>query len=70
MQLKLMRIKNNLTQTELAKLIGVNQTLISKLEKKKAKPSVDTVYKLADALNVEPQQILACFYNEPKEEII
>ena len=67
MQLKIMRVKNDLTQAELARLIGVNQTLISKLEKKKVKPSVDTVYKLADALNVTPQEILACFYEKPQE---
>ena len=44
------REENNITQTELAKEIGVNQTMISKIESGKYNPTFKQVYKISRKL--------------------
>ena len=46
-----LRIKENLTQRDLARRIGTNQTAISRLESGKYNPSVDFLIRIARALN-------------------
>lgn len=46
MRLKELRISKNLTQTELAKKIGCNQTAIGKYERKELEPNIETLIKL------------------------
>jgi len=67
MELNQLRKSKNLTQLELAKMIGTARTTIAMLETNKAKPSLDTAKKLAEALDVDVAVIFACFYGEPKE---
>lgn len=45
------RIKNNLTQKELAKKIGTKQSVISRLEIGRANPTFSFLKRLAKALN-------------------
>ena len=48
MRLKELRINKNLTQSELAKKIGCNQTAIGKYERKELEPNIETMIKLCE----------------------
>ena len=50
MELKIERKKKLLTQQQLAELVGVDRTLISKIESGAATPSVTTAKKIAAVL--------------------
>lgn len=53
MELKIKREKKLLTQQQLAELVGVDRTLISKIESGAAAPSVTTAKKIAAVLGFE-----------------
>ena len=53
MDLKIKREKKLLTQQQLAELVGVDRTLISKIESGAATPSVTTAKKIAAVLGFE-----------------
>ena len=44
--------KHNLSQTELAKIVGCSREIISKYEKDNVMPSIETAKKIADAFEV------------------
>jgi transcriptional regulator with XRE-family HTH domain len=49
----------NLSQEDLAKALGVEQNYVSRFENDKTKnPTIDTIERFADALEVHPSQIL------------
>jgi len=50
-QLKNLRMRQGITQTELAKLSGVSQSVIAKIESGKIDPSYTSVKKIFEALN-------------------
>src|SRR3989338_483102 len=50
-QIKIMRKKFSKTQTQLAKLAGVSQSLIAKIEAEQIDPTYSNVMKIFDALN-------------------
>ena len=50
MDLKIKRKKKRLTQQQLAELVGVDRTLISKIESGSVTPSVTTAKKIAAVL--------------------
>lgn len=51
MSIKKMRINRNLSQKQLAELIGVAQQHVSRWESGKHRPSVDVLIKIAAVLN-------------------
>ena len=53
MELKIKRKKKLLTQQQLAELVGVDRTLISKIECGAATPSVATAKKIAAVLGID-----------------
>jgi putative transcriptional regulator len=53
MELKIKREKKLLTQQQLAELVGVDRTLISKIESGAATPSVTTAKKIAAVLGFD-----------------
>ena len=58
MSMKAARLAKKLTQVELAKLVGVDQTTVSDLEcGRNTNPSWRTVKRIADALDVAPETI-------------
>lgn len=57
-RLKLVRERKALTQQQLAKKAGVNRVTITRLEHGGDQPFPTTVRKLADALGVEPDELM------------
>ncbi len=56
--LKKIRTKKNITQTELAKRIGVDKSFISNIESGKTNPTLSTITSLAQALSVSTNELL------------
>ena len=52
------RIKQNISQEELAEKIGSGNVYISLLENGKRQPSLNAVILLAEALNVRPEELI------------
>lgn len=52
--LKKFRLSKNLTQEEMAKLIGIKQCNYSLYENNKLKPGITMINKIAKVLEVEP----------------
>lgn len=46
------RMDAGLSQSEVAKRVGVKQPVIAKLEREDANPTIDTIAKMADALDI------------------
>ena len=58
-RLKDVRQRKALTQQQLAEKAGVNRVTIARIEGGKDEPFPTTVRKVADALGVEPEELLA-----------
>lgn len=65
--LKNIREDNNLTQKQLARNCATTQSTISKWELRKVTPTIAQMQKLADALEVDLQTIVACFVQDNKK---
>jgi transcriptional regulator with XRE-family HTH domain len=57
-RLKALRKQNNLTQTQLGKLVGIHYTHIGKYEKGKSRPAAETLQKLAKVLRVTADYLI------------
>ena len=57
--IKLVRKRNRLSQTELAKMIGINSETLSCYESGKTTPSMQTLIKIASATNSTVDEILS-----------
>ena len=53
------RDRQAMTQGDLAKAIGRHQPFISSLEAGKVQPTIETAFRLADALDVDPARLIA-----------
>ena len=69
--IKSARKKAGLTQAELGKKLGMSPAAISQFERATANPSFNTMWKLADALNVPASALVppSPFRSTPQEEI-
>lgn len=56
--LKKIRIKKNITQSELAKTIGADKSFISNIENGKTNPTLSTITNLAKTLGVSTNELL------------
>jgi len=56
--LKTLRTKKNITQTGLAKILDVDKSFISNIEKGKNNPTLSTITNLAKALEVSTNKLL------------
>jgi putative transcriptional regulator len=65
MNLKSERVKKSLTQQQLADRVGVDRTLISKIESGDSPPRVPTAKKIAEVLDFD----WTLFYEKPKSEV-
>lgn len=52
------RLKKNLSQGDVAKILGVHRTYISGLERGRRNPSLLTVQKIAKALHVHVEELI------------
>ena len=57
-KLKEIRTRRFLTQEELAERAGVSPATIVRVERNQAEPHISTMRKLAQALNVDPTELL------------
>ncbi len=57
-KLREVRTRRLLTQIELAEKSGVNPTTIVRVERNQVEPHFRTIRKLAEALDVEPTELL------------
>ena len=57
-KLKEVRQKKNLSQGDVARILGVHRTYISGLERGRRNPSLLTIRKVAKALGVSPKELL------------
>jgi len=64
LRLKSLRMKKGLSQTELAKLVGVTPSTISQVESNLIYPSLPALLKMAEVLNVE----VASFFQEKTDD--
>ena len=56
--LKEIRLKKGLKQTDVAKAAGLNANYYAKVERGEAKPSVETLEKILKALKVKSSEVL------------
>ena len=61
MNFKELRKEKGKTQTEIALHIGIKQSAVAMWETCKSKPRTEDLSKLAEALDVPVEQIIACF---------
>ncbi|MDF2765606.1 MAG: Helix-turn-helix domain [Rhodospirillales bacterium] len=59
LQLRQHRRRRKLTPAVLARRAGVDRAMIRRLEEGKANPPIDVIGRLAEALDIEPQELLA-----------
>ncbi|MBR1680455.1 helix-turn-helix transcriptional regulator [bacterium] len=69
-RLKEIRKRNGLTQEQLAELLGMDTTNITKLEAGEHLPKKDNLEKLCVALNVEVKELFEFGHIKTKSEII
>lgn len=65
--LKRLREKSGLSQEELSVKASLIRNHVGKIEKGRMFPELDTVYRLAGALEVEPGELLAGIYWRPDD---
>ena len=53
-----LRIREAMTQRELAQLAGITETTLSRVERDEREPHMSTVRKLAEALGVHPRELI------------
>jgi len=56
--LKRIRTKKNITQTELAKTLDVDKSFVSNIENGKTNPTLSTITNLAQTLGVSTNELL------------
>ena len=69
-KLKEIRKSKNLTQEQVAEMIGVETPSISNIENGKYYPSAENLDKLMDVLNITPNELFNCASYENSEKII
>ena len=68
-RLKQLRAENNLTQTNLADILGIAKTTLAAYEQGKSEPSNETILKIANHFNVSTDFLLGnSNYKNPQEE--
>lgn len=66
-RVKYFREKEKFTQARLAELADVDSNNISRIERGEAKPNLETLVKLCNALGVSPNELLLFEYNAAPE---
>ena len=64
------RLKNNLTQNQVADLTGLEPRHISQIERGLSKGSIDTLLKLCNAYNITPDIILYDLLDDKTKDLV
>jgi HTH-type transcriptional repressor of puuD len=56
--LRRLRTERSLSMRQLARIAGLSQPFLSNIENGRSMPSISTLYRLAEALHVNPQELL------------
>lgn len=56
--LKKLRVKKDISQIELARILGVDRSFVSNMENGKNNPTLSTLRKIASALGVSTSELL------------
>ncbi len=56
-KIQIERVKHKLSQEKLAELAGIHRTTVSAIERKAMSPSLETICLIANALNLNLQEI-------------
>jgi len=67
-RIKAIRVKKGISQMDLSLRSNLSQSFIANLEKGKKQPSVLTLIRIADALNVNPQDFFSESVNSGTKE--
>jgi transcriptional regulator with XRE-family HTH domain len=59
LNLKKFRLERGIAQEKLALIAGVDRTMVSKIERQLTNPSIETLLKLANVLNVRVGDLLS-----------
>lgn len=62
-ELKVLRAKKNITQAQLAKVLGVKQNVISSWERGRSVPRPDMMQRIEDYFNVPKEDIFFTAFN-------
>lgn len=65
--LSVLRLSKGMSQTKLAQLVKTSQSHIARIEAKSLAVSLETAYKIANALDVSMDQVTPLLLQEPKE---
>lgn len=65
-----LRLANNLTQENLAELVGMERTNITRIEAGKHFPNADNLQKFAKVFKVSPNELFEIEHQRSKEELI
>lgn len=66
LNLKKFRSERGIAQEKLALIAGVDRTMVSKIERQLTNPSIETLLKLANVLNIRLSDFFSCDQLEPK----
>jgi transcriptional regulator with XRE-family HTH domain len=58
LNLQRLRRAHKLSQEELADIAGLHQTYVSGIERGIRNPTITVIYRIADALGVEPEELV------------
>lgn len=56
-RIRSLRTEKSLTQDNLAELAGIHPKFAGKIERAEKKPSLDTIIKISNALNIEAKEL-------------
>lgn len=56
--LKVARVRNKMTQSELAERVGTTSAAVCRWESSNRTPRADSIYRLCEALNLAPNELL------------
>lgn len=56
--LREVRLKHSITQLDLSSNSGVHRVYVGELERGEKNPSLETIFRLADAINVSPTELI------------
>jgi len=64
------RKQRNMTQENLAELVGIETVSLSNIERGKYYPAAENLNKILEILNIKPEELFTLSHLKPQEEMI